>query len=600
MKNRFSKILIWLTLLALLFSLLALAVSAASPTGYDSADDVVYNKSGSYIYNWGVRGETATFLSKYAVAFYTGSYVYDTLSEVSGGTGTSNAASSQLYKQLQTLMKSKHSKETSYAATRDLYKYTDCEAGGGKISSFYSGTAIGPSWDGGSSWNREHTWPNSKGLGGNDENDIMMLRPTSVSENSSRGNTAYGESSSYYNPNSESNGKYDLRGDVARICLYVYVRWGNTSKMWGTSGVMQSLDVLLKWMEEDPVDTWEMGRNDAVQSITGTRNVFVDYPEYAWLLFGKDIPDDLESPSGEGGNACSHKTELVGAYAATCTKNGYTGDTVCTVCGVTVKKGTTITASHSYTQYTVTLAPTCTETGLKTRGCANCDYTEEVTLAATGHTLGDFIPITSPVCTAPGEAKRECENCDYAETSLVDPTGHTFDEWFYITEPSCTEAGEEKHECKYCDYTETRTVSALNHDITQHAAKAPTHDAIGWNAYEECSRCDYTTYVELGMLIEIDGFCAAVEAIDLDTYPSELYAQIDAANRLYQNLREDERVLVSEEIEALEDAIAAYNDKIAEYNATSEMATRTLLSPVTVFFGFISLLIYLFTKQTRS
>ena len=61
---------------------------------------------------------------------------------------------------------------------------------------------------------------------------------------------------------------------------------------------------LLAWMEEDPVDTWEMGRNDAVQSITGTRNVFVDYPEYAWLLFGREIPSDMTTPSGEaaGGN----------------------------------------------------------------------------------------------------------------------------------------------------------------------------------------------------------------------------------------------------------------------------------------------------------
>ena len=42
-----------------------------------------------------------------------------------------------------------------------------------------------------------------------------------------------------------------------------------------------------------------MGRNDAVQSITGTRNVFVDYPEYAYLLFGREVPESLVTPSGE-------------------------------------------------------------------------------------------------------------------------------------------------------------------------------------------------------------------------------------------------------------------------------------------------------------
>ena len=254
----------------------------------------------SYVYNRGERGKDCTELSSYAKDFYTGIYVFEDMSQTQGGTSQSNAHSSALYSELKTLMTSKHTHITSYEETKSLYKYTDCQKGGGKISSFYSGKEIGPNWGEGS-WNREHTWPNSKGLGGSDENDIMMLRPTSTSENSSRGNTAYGKSSGYYDPNSESNGKYNLHGDVARIVLYVYVRWGNTSYMWGSSGVMENLTVLLEWMEEDPVDTWEMGRNDAVQSITGTRNVFVDYPEYAWLLFGRDVPKNLVSPSGNAG-----------------------------------------------------------------------------------------------------------------------------------------------------------------------------------------------------------------------------------------------------------------------------------------------------------
>lgn len=253
--------------------------------------------TGSYIYNWGVRGTTATYLSENAEAFYAENEV--TLSELlalSGSSTVSNVPSSELYTTLQTLMTNNHSYKTSYDATKDLFMYTDCQNGGGAISSFYSGKEIGPTWDG--AWNREHTWPNSKGLGGQDENDIMMLRPTSTSENSSRGNTAYGESSSYYDPNEESDNVYNLHGDVARIVLYVYVRWGNTSYMWGTSGVMESKDVLLKWMEEDPVDTWELGRNDSVEAITGTRNVFVDYPELAFDLFNEEVPTDYTTPSG--------------------------------------------------------------------------------------------------------------------------------------------------------------------------------------------------------------------------------------------------------------------------------------------------------------
>ena len=47
--------------------------------------------------------------------------------------------------------------------------------------------------------------------------------------------------------------------------------------------------------------------------------------------------------------ATSHDTELVGTKDATCTEDGYTGDEVCKVCGVTVKQGEVIPAlGHDY------------------------------------------------------------------------------------------------------------------------------------------------------------------------------------------------------------------------------------------------------------
>lgn len=323
-----------------------------------SAAEVTYKYAGDYIYNWGTRGETATFLSPNAEKFYTDD-PYDELSAYAGGTGVSNAPQSELYKALQALMKDAHRHETSYQETRDLYKYTDCQnngANGGVISSFYSGNPIGPAWDGGSTWNREHTWPNSKGLPDNSENDIMMLRPTASSENGARGNKAYGKSAGYYYPNTESNDKYDVRGDVARIFLYIYVRWGNVNgngqfTTWGTSGVMESVDVLLEWMEADPVDTWELGRNDSVESITGTRNVFVDYPELAFLLFGEEIPTNMSTPSGEASNSgCDHNNFDKGViFVATCTEKGYTVFTCQTAgCGYSYKSNMTPALGHNY------------------------------------------------------------------------------------------------------------------------------------------------------------------------------------------------------------------------------------------------------------
>ena len=297
-----------IALLMTLVICLGLVSYANIPTDAATVD---YVYSGSYIKNWGVREEIATFLSPNAEAFYAKNNVtYEQLSELDGSSTISAVPSSQLYTKLKDLMVKNHKKILSYDATRDLFQYTDCQNSGKtstKISSFYSGKDIGPAWDSGKTWNREHVWPNSKGdLAGSGENDIMMLRPTSVNENGSRGNKAYGTTSSYYNPNSESGNKYDLRGDVSRIILYQYVRWGcintgskyNSKDIFGTNGVIESLDVLLLWIEEDPVDTWELGRNDSVESITGTRNVFVDYPELAFILFGEEVPAGYTSPSG--------------------------------------------------------------------------------------------------------------------------------------------------------------------------------------------------------------------------------------------------------------------------------------------------------------
>ena len=346
-------------------------------------------EAASYTYNWGSRGtvaDEADFTCSTAEEWYAKyNTSYDELSALSGSSSTSSVPSSALYSKLKTLMTNAHSYKTSYDATKDLYQYTDCQNGGGKISSFYSGAPIGPGWGEGGSWNREHTWPNSKGLGGQDENDIMMLRPTTTTENSSRGNEAFGESGSYYDPNDESNGKYNLHGDVARIVLYVYVRWGNTSYMWGTSGVMESKDVLLKWMEEDPVDTWELGRNDACQSITGTRNVFVDYPELGFLLFGADVPDNYTSPSGEGNSV---------SYSITATSNN-------TSYGTVSVSGRTITASpksgYYASGYTVTSgSATVTQNGNAFTVNATSDCTIRINFAAKTSVTVNFYGATAP------------------------------------------------------------------------------------------------------------------------------------------------------------------------------------------------------------
>ncbi len=321
MKRSLCKASALLVLLAMVISLFAASASATpasdwmttTPTGYTSAEQVEYktfqqldrgdNQMHTVVANWGARGEACMFLSTYAQNFYTESY--EELLNYAGGTSTSNAPNSPLYQHLQDMMASAQTHYTYYTESqnvRDYYCYTDCVSNDiSQVNILYLGQMVTSEWNSGKIWNQEHCWPRSK-LYHSDATvkaqmigDIAHLRPTNPSENGHRGNDCYGETktSDFFDPGISS------RGDVARMMLYMYVRWGVVDTMWGAGGVIENLDILVKWMQQDPVDTWEMGRNDAIQSITGTRNVFIDYPELAFVLFGVDIPKDMVTPSGE-------------------------------------------------------------------------------------------------------------------------------------------------------------------------------------------------------------------------------------------------------------------------------------------------------------
>lgn len=303
MKNTLKKAFCMLLVVVMLVGMLPAVYASAATVNYVTGNAGVY---ANVIKNWGIRGELATFLSPNAESFYQENGVsYAALAAKAGSADESAVPGSQLYQSLYLLMSSAHDTVTDYDEIVDAFCYTDSQNNGETstmISGFYSGTPLISQWDKGLTWNREHTWPQSKSTGGSDIEDIMSIRPESSSVNSSRGNKAYGVSSGYYDPNTVSGGSYDVRGDAARIVLYTYVRWGGEltalqNSMWGSTGVMESVDVLLDWMAEDPVDTWEMGRNDSVESITGTRNVFVDYPELAFALFEADMPE-MPTPSG--------------------------------------------------------------------------------------------------------------------------------------------------------------------------------------------------------------------------------------------------------------------------------------------------------------
>lgn len=212
---------------------------------------------------------------------------------------------STLKQSLRTLITSTHKNILSYGDLRTKTAKTDVDPNNSNnLILFYSRVSVPSKWDSGNTWNREHVWPQStswfttSGAGA----DIHHLRPTNPSTNSSRGNTPYGVVSHTENNRKKisisghgivdygyANKTYfepldEVKGDVARIVFYLLVRY-KESDSYSITKVAQSIDILLEWNDLDPVDSLERTRNEEAFKIQGNRNPFIDYSDFADMIF---------------------------------------------------------------------------------------------------------------------------------------------------------------------------------------------------------------------------------------------------------------------------------------------------------------------------
>ncbi|WP_321317617.1 endonuclease [Labilibaculum sp.] len=137
-------------------------------------------------------------------------------------------------------------------------------------------------------WNREHTWAKSHGDFGTSDGpgtDGHHLRATDAQENSVRGSRDFADEAPGYTPPKSA------RGDVARMIFYMATRWDMTvddqCKETESAARHGKLSDLLKWHEEDPVDPYEVRRNNVIYGYQHNRNPFVDHPELVQYIFGE-------------------------------------------------------------------------------------------------------------------------------------------------------------------------------------------------------------------------------------------------------------------------------------------------------------------------
>lgn len=216
-----------------------------------------------------------------------------------------------LRKELYDLMMDTHKTYTTYSDLSEAYKTADADPDKpGNVLLCYTGTSREFNGSFSGSINREHVWPNSKGVGKEGPGaDAHHLRPCDSQLNSTRGNNDFDEvnTSNYakengvVTQNKYSSGAFEpqdsAKGEIARIIFYVGMHYGPDSsynltivdKTGLSSGTqIGKLSTLLKWNNLYPVTAAEIRRNEAVQKIQGNRNPFIDHPEYACKIWGQE------------------------------------------------------------------------------------------------------------------------------------------------------------------------------------------------------------------------------------------------------------------------------------------------------------------------
>ncbi len=248
----------------------------------------------------------------------------------------------ELLGQLHDLITTTHSFYTSYTDCKNpsYVKRTD-PGPNGQLMEFYSQAELSSNWQSGNvgTWNREHVWCQSLSNGLWGENgggsDLLHIRPTESRLNSTRSNNKYGvvgtaSTEAWYK---DASGRQvalgghikgnifepidSVKGDVARIVMYVYTHYNTYSNVYGTtngkgssgyfgtlrflnvisaSNESAAIDLLLEWNKLDPVAEVELARNEAAYDIQGNRNPFVDHPEYADAIWGDE---DISGGDGQ-------------------------------------------------------------------------------------------------------------------------------------------------------------------------------------------------------------------------------------------------------------------------------------------------------------
>ena len=218
--------------------------------------------------------------------------------------------------------------------------------------------------------------------------------------------------------------------------------------------------------------------------------------QHTWVEADCDTPKTCSECGATEGEALGHAAEELAGKSATCTKNGLTSGTKCSVCGEIINAQEEIPALGHDLVISDAVAPDCENTGLTAgESCTRCDHkVEQEVVPALGHTEVIDAAV-APDCEKTGLTEgKHCSVCNVVLVAQesVPALGHT-EAIDAAVAPDCESTGltEGKH-CSVCNVVlvAQESVPALGHTEQTLSAKAATCTETGLTEGKKCSVCN--------------------------------------------------------------------------------------------------------------
>ncbi|MDW8295398.1 MAG: endonuclease [Raineya sp.] len=275
----------------------------------------------------------------------------------------------------------------------------------------------------GQCFNREHSFPQSWFNSQSPmQSDLFHVYPTDGYVNNKKSNYPFGTVSAptWTSQNGSKLGpcsfpgytgivfepRDEYKGDFARSYFYMATRYENVIASWQSNGTADNvlngtstqvfdtwhLNLLYQWHVQDPVSAKEIARNNAVYSIQGNRNPFIDHPEWVAVIWGFAPPTPQVSFSAPTSTVQEPNsgtiTHIVNVVVNTTANNPFSVNV--SVSGV----GTTASTPADFTLLTTSLTFTGSETIksvqilIQSDGITEPDETIRLTLSSPTNGVG--------------------------------------------------------------------------------------------------------------------------------------------------------------------------------------------------------------------